>query len=142
LPHRGNYYWSVQAVNGSLVGSLFAQEMKFIVPGRVSLNVSKRKINSCGDAPLTTAATGRVSPIFTPGATIILKKRLSPGGAWREIERGRTGRTGIYGFHYIGKSSSRSFWLKVVVTPTGGGSIASRPRHVTVSMPASCRAEG
>lgn len=139
LPHKGNYYWSVQAVNGSLVGSVFAQEKKFIVPGRVSIHLTRTKINTCGDIPLTTAVTGRVNPIFTPVATIVLKKRMSPHGAWREIARRHTGHSGVYGFHKIGKASQRSFWLRVVVTPEGGGSVRSVAKYVRVA-PGSCPA--
>jgi FG-GAP-like repeat len=142
LPHKGNFYWSVQAVNASLVGSVFAQEKKFTVPGRVSLNLSNRKINTCGVKPRRTAATGRVNPIFTPVATIVLKRRFSPHGAWREIMRRQTSHTGVYGFHGIGKGITRSFWLRVVVRPKAGGSVTSRAKRVKVHTSASCLASG
>jgi hypothetical protein len=142
LPHKGNYYWSVQAVNASLAGSVFARDMKFIVPGRASIKLTESKINTCGDTPLTTTVTGRVNPVFTPVATIILKQRFSPHGSWREIARMVTSHSGVYGFHRIGKASERSFWLKVLVTPKGGDSVTSRAKYVTVRAPASCRASG
>ncbi len=140
LPHKGNFYFSVQAVNGSLVGSVFSREKKFIVPGRVSIHLTETKINSCGEAPRRTAATGRVNPIFTPVATIILKKRMSLHGAWREIARRQTSHSGNYGFHQIGRKSKRSFWLKVIVTPEGGGSVTSAAKYVRVSTRDSCSA--
>lgn len=124
------------------MGSVFAQGMKFIVPGRASIKLTESKINTCGDAPRTTAVTGRVNPIFTPVATIILKQRFSPHGGWREITRRQTSHSGRYGFHRIGKASERSFWLEVVVTPKGDGSVTSRAWHVTVRTPASCRRRG
>jgi hypothetical protein len=142
LPHKGNYYWSVQAVNASLAGSVFARDMKFIVPGRASIKLTESKINTCGDTPLTTTVTGRVNPVFTPVATIILKQRFSPHGSWREIARMVTSHSGVYGFHRIGKASERSFWLKVLVTPKGGDSVTSRAKYVTVRAPASCRVSG
>jgi hypothetical protein len=86
--------------------------------------------------------TGRVNPVFTPVATIILKQRFSPHGSWREIARMVTSHSGVYGFHRIGKASERSFWLKVLVTPKGGDSVTSRAKYVTVRAPASCRASG
>lgn len=142
LPHRGNYYWSVQTVNASFVGSGFAEEKKFIVPGRVSIKLTKTKINVCGSYPLTTTVTGRVNPIFTPVATIILKRRYGLHDGWREIARRQTSHFGVYGFQHVGKGSKRSFWLRVVVTPTGGGSVVSRVRQVIVKDPGSCRMPG
>ena len=136
--HAGTYYWSVQAVGSNFAGSAFAKEKAFAIPPKVSLKLSKTRINACGRAPLSTSVSGSVGPIFDPGVIVVLQKRFGPLAGWTKVATTTTSASGAFGFANVGKGWKRSFWLRATINSTVAIRLVSPSRHVTVTGAASC----
>ncbi len=136
--NAGTYYWDVQAVGANFAGSSFGLEQMFVIPPKLTLAVSKSRIFACGGKPSSTTASGKVSPIFAPGVTVVLQRRYRPLWGWKKVATTSTSASGAFSFSNVGKGEKRSFWLRATANSKVAIKLVSGSRHVTVKGAAAC----